>query len=418
MDNLEEDLTCSVCYALFTDPRVLPCSHTFCKSCLESVLQISANFSIWRPLRLPLKCPNCRSVVELPPNGVDALPINVSLRAIVEKYQLDGGQHARPPACPEHPRQPLNVYCVQDRVLICGLCLTVGCHQGHAIDDLQTAYNREQDAPARLVQQLTDGRWAEVCGLAERLEMEKGRCEALVRQDQEAVEQFFRSVELQLERKRDQYLAALETASAEVASAYDPLIEKLKDMKEEQLSLISLSSAVQDEESPLAFLEKVHTFRARVRSLVQTPMPDVVPLSVLPRASDYLQEHWPSVTIGAIDQGPIPKVTCHIQGCQANQVLHPRVLPRPRMWAQVPLVALLLVVVGLGLYFDPFGVVSHGLSLLTPISELLSGLTKQIVWPFDTKRLLREMLSNAWASISSVATRTYQHITFMFQALQ
>lgn len=85
MDNLEEDLTCSVCYSLFSDPRVLPCSHTFCKTCLDNLLQVSTNYSIWRPLRLPLKCPNCRSVVELPPAGVDALPTNVSLRAIIEK---------------------------------------------------------------------------------------------------------------------------------------------------------------------------------------------------------------------------------------------------------------------------------------------------------------------------------------------
>ncbi len=111
MEDLEEDLTCSVCFGLFSDPRVLPCSHTFCRSCLESVLQASVSFSIWRPLRLPLKCPSCRSVTELPSNGVDALPVNVCLRAIVEKYQSDG--RPRCPACPEHPRQPLNVYCVQ-----------------------------------------------------------------------------------------------------------------------------------------------------------------------------------------------------------------------------------------------------------------------------------------------------------------
>lgn len=87
MDDLEEDLTCSVCYSLYSDPLVLPCSHTFCKACLENLLQVSSSYSIWRPLRLPLKCPNCRSVVELPPMGLDALPTNVSLRAIVEKVR-------------------------------------------------------------------------------------------------------------------------------------------------------------------------------------------------------------------------------------------------------------------------------------------------------------------------------------------
>ena len=199
MDNLEEDLTCSVCYSLFSDPRVLPCSHTFCKACLDNLLQASANYSIWRPLRLPLKCPNCRSVVELPPTGVDALPTNVSLRAIIEKVgenhcemydnssvwnpfngpysaaslsarlscmcvrrQYQSDSEPRPPSCQEHHRQPLNMYCIQDRQLICGLCLTVGQHQGHPIDDLQAAFIREKQTPSLLLARLSERRWAQV----------------------------------------------------------------------------------------------------------------------------------------------------------------------------------------------------------------------------------------------------------------
>ena len=419
MDNLEEDLTCSVCYSLFSDPRVLPCSHTFCKSCLDGVLHVSTNYSIWRPLRLPLKCPNCRSVVELPPNGVEALPINVSLRAIIEKYQREG-QHSRPPTCPEHPRQPLNVYCVQDRTLICGFCLTVGQHQGHAIDDLQTAYVKERDAPTRLVQQLTDNRWAEVCGLGEQLEQEKTRCEGLVRQDREAVAQFFQGVELLLCRKKEEYLAALDVASVELAHSYDPLIEKLKDMKEEQLSLISLSSSVQDEDSPLAFLEKVHLFRARVKSLTQIPMPKVVPLCISPRASEYLRDHWAKVTIGGLEQGPVPKVACHARGCLVKHVLpsgFSGVWLNPRLHL-LPLIALLVVLVAAGLYLDPFGGASLVLSMLTPLGELFRSLTDQLVWPFDIQGPLEDLASNVSASISSLADRTYQYFAFFLQALQ
>lgn len=204
MDNLEEDLTCSVCYALFTDPRVLPCSHTFCKSCLESVLQVSVNFSIWRPLRLPLKCPNCRSVVELPTNGLDALPVNVCLRAIVEKYQRES--RPRSPSCPEHPGQPLNVYCVQDRKLICGFCLTIGQHQGHTIDDLQTAYVKERTDQPTLSQSLRGERWEEMNRLAERLQMEKTRSEALVQKDREVASVFFQGLELTLAQKKEQFM--------------------------------------------------------------------------------------------------------------------------------------------------------------------------------------------------------------------
>ncbi|KAL0184419.1 hypothetical protein M9458_020115, partial [Cirrhinus mrigala] len=38
MELLEEDLTCPICCCLFEDPRVLPCSHSFCKKCLEGIL--------------------------------------------------------------------------------------------------------------------------------------------------------------------------------------------------------------------------------------------------------------------------------------------------------------------------------------------------------------------------------------------
>ncbi|KAM6933279.1 tripartite motif-containing protein 59 [Xenentodon cancila] len=308
MDTLEEDLTCSVCYSLFSDPRVLPCSHTFCKTCLDNLLKVSTNYSIWRPLRLPIKCPNCRSVVELPPTGVDALPTNVSLRAIIEKYQSDS--EPRPPSCQEHCRQPLNMYCIQDRQLICGLCLTLGEHQGHPIDDPQAAFIREKQTPSLLLAKLSEQRWAQVCELGEQLEQERARCEGLVRQDRQEVDQFFMSVEAVLSRKRRAHLEALDEAAAQVSRAFDPLIHRVKELQEEHLDIVSLGSSVEDEESPLVFLEKVHLFRERVEKFIKTPLPSLINLTITPRAAAYLQQHWPAVTIGSLEEAPVPKVCC------------------------------------------------------------------------------------------------------------
>ena len=79
---------------------------------------------------------------------------------LLSQYQSDSVP--RPPSCQEHHRQPLNMYCIQDRQLICGLCLTVGQHQGHPIDDLQAAFLREKQTPSLLLAKLSEQRWAQV----------------------------------------------------------------------------------------------------------------------------------------------------------------------------------------------------------------------------------------------------------------
>lgn len=261
---------------------------------------------------------------------------------------------------------------------------------------------------------------SQVCVLAERLEQEKARGENLVRQDREAVVSFFQGLELLLHRKRDEYMAALDAASSELARSYDPLIEKLKDMQEEQLSLISLSSSVQDEDSPLAFLEKVHFFRTRVTSLTQIPMPQVVPLYIEPRAEDFLRENWAKVTIGGLEHGPVPKVACHTRSCLGNRPL-PISLSRAWLnpqWFPLIVLLLLVVLVAAGLYLDAFGIASLKISMLSPLSELLQSLIDQLWWPFDIKGLLEAVASNISACVSSLAHRTYQYFAFFLQALQ
>lgn len=425
MDNLEEDLTCSVCYSLFNDPRVLPCSHTFCKTCLDNLLQVSTNYSIWRPLRLPLKCPNCRSVVELPPTGVDALPTNVSLRAIIEKYQRDS--EPRPPSCQEHCRQPLNMYCIQDRQLICGLCLTVGQHQGHPIDDLQAAFIREKQTPSLLLARLSERRWAQVCELGEQLEQEKARCEGLVRQDRQEVNQFFQTLEALLARKRHAYLEALDKASAEVSRAYDPLIHKVKDLQEEQLDLVSLGSSVEEEDSPLVFLEKVHQFRERVEEFITTPLPSVINLSVTPRAAEFLQQHWPAVTIGSLEEAPVPKVSCCTRCGSVEAAVEAEAGgDQSDLWSElrptssVVLLGLLLLLAAL--WVNPVGGASLGFSLVSRFSQLVHGLSSELITSVcDTAGSTYAVMEAAverWSSqLSTVAENAVQQVTALFKTL-
>lgn len=389
MERLEEDLTCAVCYSLFSDPRVLPCSHTFCKSCLDTLLQVSSNYNIWRPLRLPLKCPNCRNVAELPPTGTEALPCNVSLKAIIEKYQRDG--HPRGPSCEEHRQQPLNMYCVQDRQLICGLCLTVGQHQGHPIDDLQAAYIREKQTP-QLLAKLSEKKFLQVCEIGKQLELKKEHCEDTLQQDRQEVLQFFQRIEATLAKKKLAYLDVLDKASTEVSRAYDPLIYKVKEMQEEQLDLVTLCSDVEDEDSALVFLDKVHVYKERVEEFIQTPLPSVLSLSVSPRAADYLVTHWPAVTISSLDEAPVPKLSCCTRCSSQLKCV------RPASWLHYPCTKQLVAgVLFLGLLLITlWGFPVHGESLFFSLLDSVS----QTAHSMST-----ELITAIWSSAEFLVTQ-------------
>ncbi|KAM6223905.1 tripartite motif-containing protein 59 [Rhynchocyon petersi] len=305
MYNFEDELTCPICYSIFEDPRVLPCSHTFCRNCLENVLQASGNFYIWRPLRIPLKCPNCRSIIEIAPNGIESLPVNFALRAIIEKYQQE--DHPNIVTCPEHYRQPLNVYCLLDKKLVCGHCLTIGQHHGHPIDDLQSAYLKERDTPQKLLEQLTDAYWTDLTYLIEKLEEEKSHSQKMVQGDKEIVFQYFKELSDTLEQKKKIFLSALCDVGNKINQEYTPQIERMKEMKEQQLELITLTTSLQ-EEPPLKFLESVDDVRQRVQILKQRPLPDVQPIEIYPRVSQVLKEEWCRTEIGQIKKALIPEM--------------------------------------------------------------------------------------------------------------
>lgn len=49
--SLKDELTCAICYDLFTEPVMLGCMHHFCKACIVT---------FWRGVRGPVSCPQCR----------------------------------------------------------------------------------------------------------------------------------------------------------------------------------------------------------------------------------------------------------------------------------------------------------------------------------------------------------------------
>ncbi|NWR85993.1 TRI59 protein, partial [Furnarius figulus] len=316
MDRLEEELTCAVCYSIYQDPRVLPCSHTFCRGCLQGVLQRSDSLSC---SRRRLRCPSCRAGLDLPPAGLESLPTNFALKAVIEKWQQEEPSGAG--LCREHPRQPLNIYCLQDRQLVCGQCLTIGQHHGHPIDDLQSAYTRAREAAGKLQEQLSHSYWRDVLLCYVKLSMQKAQCEELLRSERAVVVQYFNRLGETLESKKQALLGALDELNRHFLEEHEPLVKDVSKLKVEEIELKYLNSSIRQEKSPLLCLEKLEKLQQRVKALQQKELPDVRPLEIYPRMEDLLNNVWSSTEIGQIHKILPPKL---------------KLLPRGRLCSKCP----------------------------------------------------------------------------------
>ncbi len=92
-------LECGVCQEVFTDPRILPCGHTFCLKCLQNVP--TAKKSIDSDKKIP--CPFCRKEFPIENQDLQGLPKNFSVEAMISSLpamsecvlQGDGNEHGK-----------------------------------------------------------------------------------------------------------------------------------------------------------------------------------------------------------------------------------------------------------------------------------------------------------------------------------
>uniref|UniRef100_A0A1X7UWR3 RING-type domain-containing protein n=2 Tax=Amphimedon queenslandica TaxID=400682 RepID=A0A1X7UWR3_AMPQE len=77
---LEEQLTCPVCLTHYTNPKILPCHHSFCQHCLEGLPLDKKNETYY------LSCPTCRHCTELPEEVAGAFPVAFTLITLKEIY--------------------------------------------------------------------------------------------------------------------------------------------------------------------------------------------------------------------------------------------------------------------------------------------------------------------------------------------
>jgi hypothetical protein len=81
---IQELLECPICFNLFDNPHVLPCQHTYCKACINTLFDKTAK---------TLDCPICRVKHNLP-KGVDSLTANFTIKRLIELESMEAAQEA------------------------------------------------------------------------------------------------------------------------------------------------------------------------------------------------------------------------------------------------------------------------------------------------------------------------------------
>ena len=78
LHNLHEEVSCSVCMSPFTDPKILPCFHTFCVHCLNELQRTSGKHG-------EITCPECRRKFQVPGSGYPQdLPANFRMNSLLD----------------------------------------------------------------------------------------------------------------------------------------------------------------------------------------------------------------------------------------------------------------------------------------------------------------------------------------------
>ena len=137
LQKLEQEVTCAICQEHYTEPKVLPCLHYYCKKCILKLALRTGKDK-------PFSCPECRSETKLPEGGVDELKSAFFINRFKSTFSAlelaQGKVEVKCEACASE--ETAVSFCRQCAVFICNTC--VEAHQkmkkmfeGHEVVSIQ-----------------------------------------------------------------------------------------------------------------------------------------------------------------------------------------------------------------------------------------------------------------------------------------
>ncbi|OCT60271.1 E3 ubiquitin/ISG15 ligase TRIM25 [Xenopus laevis] len=270
--DLRDELSCSICLSIYTDPVSLPCGHYFCQGCIGKVLDSQETARDY-------SCPECREEYQERP----ALLRNRALGNIAERFlstqtEQDGTGifcsycvHSPVPVtksclqcetsmCDAHVRvhsksaehvltEPTasfsnrkcsshkklqEYYCCEDGACICASCCLAGEHRGHRVELLNEASEKKKKKLRNVLENLCPEREETERGV-QRLQEHRREVVEKAASETEKVTALFRKIREQLEALEKQLLSDISRQKEELSLHLTNLIEELE-IKNDELS--------------------------------------------------------------------------------------------------------------------------------------------------------------------------------------
>ncbi|XP_069098098.1 E3 ubiquitin-protein ligase TRIM39-like [Pleurodeles waltl] len=123
--NLEDEVTCSICLEYFENPVIIACGHNFCQFCISQC---------WQEVNINFACPQCRATSQ-----ERSFRPNRQLGNLVEMLKLHlPSLKSQEHVCEKH-QQRLQLFCEDDQEPICVVCDRSRDHRSHTVVPVEEA---------------------------------------------------------------------------------------------------------------------------------------------------------------------------------------------------------------------------------------------------------------------------------------
>ena len=293
---LEEQLTCPVCLDLYTNPKTLPCLHSFCEDCIEKLSQDKEGETYY------LSCPTCRHRTELPGGGAGAFPVAFHINNLKEIYSLlKKVSDPQEVTCDNCTAANATGYCNDCNQLLCTECIGMhkkwarfASHQITSLDEVKSspqaiASSKEEaplicpipshDEPLKIYCETCDSVICRDCTVRTHKDHEYDLISASYTKHCEELKHSLNPVKKKIETF-NKVLSALAEREGEIRERGEGVLEEIHEMAEE---MIRESERKLSEEAKRVTDAKLEVLSGQVK-LAQ------ISLSLLEHIEDYVEQ--------------------------------------------------------------------------------------------------------------------------------